>query len=535
MRRSYFKKRLHDAAVLEKDVDISKVLAPLSLEQMKTLKKEELLVLLDQEQKLRLQFQSFYREAAAANVELKEKKLFLEQQYVLLKNQFFAKSSERSPKPELSAQTQKKKKKKGKKKCQKPSERYPDIPLIKRDLELESPPQCGLCQVPMRDSGMVETSEFLTVIPMNFAVIEQNRHKYRCPKCHGDIMTTPAPPRICPGSAYSDEMILDVALSKYCDLIPIERYVSIAARRGVKGLPPQSLIELTHHLAKFLKIVYDRIRAEILLSRVLHADETPHRMLEGGGGKSSWYLWGFSNSTSSYFEIHDTRSGDVAGELLVQSRCERLVSDVFSGYAKAVRIANELRTKEGKPSILNCYCNAHARRKFKQVETPYAEESEKFVAIYAKIYRLNKMSKKWPDKILRLRAFMKPLFEQMKHWAQGLEGTISSKSVLWGAANYFLENYNELTLFLSDPDIPIDNNQEERELRNPVIGRKTWYGTHSVKGAQTNAILFTLVSSCKLCGVNPREYFRSAVADIHAGKSPLTPFEFKSRTPPAGG
>ena len=417
----------------------------------------------------------------------------------------------------------------------KPSERYPDIPLIKRDLELESPPHCGLCQVPMRDSGMVESSEFLTVIPMNFAVIEQNRHKYRCPKCHGDIQTTPAPPRICPGSAYSDEMILDVALTKYCDLIPIERYVSIAARRGVKGLPPQSLIELTHHLAKFLKIIYDKIRAEILLSRVLHADETPHRMLEGGGDKSSWYLWGFSNSRASYFEIHDTRSGNIAYELLVKSLCERLVSDVFSGYARAVRIANEQRVKEGKPLILNCYCNAHARRRFKQVETPYGEESEKFVALYAKIYRLNKMTKKWPHKILRLRRLMKPLFEQMKSLAEGLEGTISSKSVLWAAANYFLENYQELTLFLSDPDIPIDNNQEERELRNPVIGRKTWYGTHSVRGAETNAILFTLISSCKLCGVNPREYFRCVVQDLHAGKFPPTPSEFKSQTPPSRG
>lgn len=521
--------------MLDKDVDIAKVLAPLTLEQIKTLKKEEMALLLYQEQKLRLQFQSFYSEVKSANVELQEKKLFLEEQYVLLKNQFFAKSSERSPQPKSQPQDSKRKKK-AKKKCQKPSERYPDIPLIKRDLELETPPTCALCEIPMIDSGMVEAAEFLTVIPMSFAVIEQNRHKYRCPKCHGDIKTTPLPPRICPGSAYSDEMILDVALTKYCDLIPIERYVSIAARRGVVGLPPQSLIELTHHLAKFLKIIYDKIRAEILLSRVLHADETPHRMLEGGGDKSSWYLWGFSNSTSSYFEIHDTRSGDVAGDLLVESLCERLVSDVFSGYAKAVRIANEKREKDGKPPILNCYCNAHARRRFKQVETPYAEESEKFVALYAKIYRLNKIAKIRPHhRTLRVRRLMKPLFAQMKSFAEGLEGTISSKSVLWASANYFLENYNELTYFLSDPDIPIDNNQQERELRNPVIGRKTWYGTHSIRGAETNAVLFTIVSSCKLGGVNPREYFRSVVADIHAGKSPPTPHEFKSQTPHARG
>lgn len=512
----------------ENKVDLSKVLAPLSLEQIKSLKKEDVAELLFHEQNLRLQFQSFYNEAVAANVELQEKRLLLQEKYVLLKNQFFAKSSERSPRPKSEPPKDRKKKKKAKKN-QKPSERYPNIPLIKRDLELETPPHCGLCEAPMIKSGMTESCEFLTVIPMQFAVIEQHRHKYRCPKCHGDIKTTPAPPRICPGSAYSDEMILDVALSKFCDLIPIDRYVKMAARRGVKGLPPQSLIELTHHLAKFLKVTYDKIRAEILLSRVLHADETPHRMLEGGGETSNWYLWGFSNSKSSYFEIHNTRSGDVASNLLSQSLCERLVSDVFSGYARAVRIANELRAKEGRCPILNCYCNAHARRKFKNVDTPFLDESEKFVALYAKIYRLEKIARKRPyHRILRVRRLMKPLFEQMRVLAQGLEGTISSKSALATAANYFIENYKELTFFLTEPDVPIDNNQEERELRNPVIGRKTWYGTHSERGAETTAVLFTIVSSCKLCGVNPREYFRAVVAEIHAGKPPPTPNEYKA-------
>ncbi len=513
---------------MEKDIDISKVLAPLTLDQIKSLKKEDLAQLLFHEQDLRLQFQSFYHEAVAANVELQEKRLLLQEKYVRLKNKFFAKSSERTSRPKPDPKKDRKKKKKKAKKRQKPSERYPNIPLIQRDLELETLPTCGLCELPMVKSEMVESCEFLTVIPMQFAVIEQNRHKYRCAKCHGDIQTTPAPPRICPGSAYSDEMILDVGLSKFCDLIPIDRYVKMAARRGVVGLPPQSLIELTHHLAKFLKVVYDKIRIAILISRVLHADETPHRMLEGGGDTSNWYLWGFSNSESSYFEIHNTRSGDVAAELLSQARCERLVSDVFSGYAKAVRMANEQREKEGKCPIFNCYCNAHARRKFKNVDTPFIEESEKFVALYAKIYRLEKIAKKRPcHRILRVRRLMKPLFEQMKTLAEGLEGTISSKSALAQAANYFVKNYAELTFFLTEPDVPIDNNQQERELRNPVIGRKTWYGTHSERAAETAAILFTIVSSCKLCGVNPREYFRAAVTDIHTGKSPPTPSEYK--------
>ena len=79
-------------------------------------------------------------------------------------------------------------------------------------------------------------------------------------------------------------------------------------------------------------------------------------MLEGGGEKS-WYLWGFSSPTgSSYFETHDTRSGDVASELLVNSQCEYLMSDVFSGYRKAVRETNKVKMAQGQPLIKNIFC-----------------------------------------------------------------------------------------------------------------------------------------------------------------------------------
>ena len=86
------------------NLDISKVLTPLSLKQIKTLNKEELAVLLQGEQNIRLQFQSFYNEAKAVNEELRDKKLLIEEQFVVLKNKFFGKSSERrkiapQPKP----------------------------------------------------------------------------------------------------------------------------------------------------------------------------------------------------------------------------------------------------------------------------------------------------------------------------------------------------------------------------------------------------------------------------------------------------
>lgn len=460
----------------------------------------------------------------ALSEELEQKTLLVEDQYIVLKNKLFGKSSEKEGRPE----DKKEPKQKGapKTKVQLPSERYPDAPRIKRDIEFKEAPACKCCGEKLVDSGMTEDSEYMTVIPKQFIVVQEQRHKYRCESCHGDIQTAPAPPRIKSGSAYSDDMMLDVAMSKFCDLIPIGRYVKIAERSGIPDLPPQSLIETTHYLADFVKPAVELIKQDVKTKEVLNADETPHRMLEGDDN-SNWFLWGFSSTTAAYFEAHDTRSGEVASSFLEDSKCKYLMSDVYSGYAKAVREANERRLKCGCDPIKNIYCNAHARRRFKEAKNRFMDEAQFFVDKYKEIYRLEELAKgKSFEEKLTIRGEMIPHFEDMKMRALDLAPAFPEKSSIGKAIGYFLRNFKELTAFTMIASLPIDNNSQERLLRNPVIGRKTWYGTHSKRGAETTAILFTIVESCKLNRVNPREYLKCLVEGLHQGKKPFTPAEF---------
>jgi transposase len=108
-----------------------------------------------------------------------------------------------------------------------------------------------------------------------------------------------------------------------------------------------------------------------------------------------------------------------------------------------------------------------------------------------------------------------------------IKSSYSSKSSLVKAIDYFNRNFEGLTYFFKSDDLPIDNNSQERLMRNPVVGRKTWYGTHSRKGADTNAVLFSLVESCKLNKVNPREYFKDIVHALHEKRGIFTPGEYK--------
>lgn len=408
----------------------------------------------------------------------------------------------------------------------KPSERYPNAPVCEIPITINPLPGCEVCGKQMSDSGMTEDSEQLTVIPKKFEILRYKRSIYRC-SCQSCMVTAPVPAKIIEGSTYSNEMILDVVLSKYCDLIPMERYVGMAARSGMMDLPPNSLIDLTHKFSEFVKVVYGLIKSGVLAARVLNADETPHRMLEGSE-KKSWYLWGFSTPSLCFLECHDTRSGDVASEVLLNSVCEVLVTDVYSGYGKALKIVNQSRLLKGQVPIENGYCNGHSRRYFFQSRVNYPE-AYFYLDHYHEIYQLNKESKgKSPNEVLKLREKMKPRFEAMKARAMEESPRYPSGNKYGKAVNYFLGNYDGLTLFLEDPEVPIDNNAQERLLRSHVVGRKTWYGTHSEQGAETAAILFSIVETCKLNDVNPREYFKNLVQDLLVGKNPYTPSDYKN-------
>jgi hypothetical protein len=141
---------------------------------------------------------------------------------------------------------------------------------------------------------------------------------------------------------------------------------------------------------------------------------------------------------------------------------------------------------------------------------------------YKKIYKLEK-EKDFKNR----RMWQRLYYKLMERWGLKIRSNYSSKSSLVKGINYLLKNFDELTYFLKFEDLPIDNNSQERLLRSPVIGRKTWFGTHSKRGAQTNAKLFTIMETCKLNEVNPREYLKDVIHAIHKKREVFTPSEYK--------
>jgi len=485
--------------------DIEQALLPVTADQLKVLSRKDLVELLLCEQKMRIQ----------AFKDL-EKKFEVEGKFITLKRRVYGISSEKS-KLKTSSKKSKNKKKSPAKRNLKPSERYPNLDVEDWDIEFSGDVLCDCCGNTMKDSGLRETTEQLTVVPKKYFIKRYHHVTYKCSSCDS-IQTASRVPRIKPGSSYSDNLIIDVAMSKFCDLVPIERYAAIAGRDGVLGLPPNSLIELTHYLAELLLPVVDMIELEIKQQKILHADETPHRMMEQVKNKS-WYLWGFSSKYSAFFKCYPSRSGDIAKKFLKESLCRYFMSDAYAGYTKGVRLTNIDREED--KQIVEIFCNAHARRKFKELdENP---DADFFIFCYRKIYHLESRIKDQGIDKNFARSWQKFYFAAMEKKATKLIQTNFSNSGISKACNYFLKHYAGLSAFLTELDLPLDNNSQERLLRSPVVGRKTWYGTHSLQGGKTAGVLFSIVESCKLNNINPRTYVSEIVRRIHAGEKLFTP------------
>lgn len=412
------------------------------------------------------------------------------------------------------------------------TEQYPEAEVENRYIGFDRTPMCQCCDRGMIDSGLTEVTEQLHTIPARHKIIRLIRKKYKCTGCFMGLATAPMPLRIAPGSSLSDSFIIEAAIAKFYYLIPAERYAGMVSQSGLKEFPPQLILAAQHYLAEFLRPVYEMIRNLVQSSTLLHADETPHNMMEGSKIKG-WYLWGFSAPGAYYFEIHPTRSGSVASDFLATSLCIFLMSDVYTGYGRALREVNARRAAVGLPEIIALYCNSHSRRRFVEAAINYPEEAQFYINQYERIYSLDAELKTLIDPQSRIekRAEMRPFFESMVARGHQTRDAYSSKSSIVKAIDYLTNNYAGLTRFLDNPNLPVDNNAAERQLRTPVIGRKTWYGTHSERGVETTEILFSIMQTCRLIKIDPREYLRAVTKAMLSREAPFTPSQYMASIP----
>ena len=204
-----------------------------------------------------------------------------------------------------------------------------------------------------------------------------------------------------------------------------------------------------------------------------------------------------------------------------------LQADAFSGYDRIC----------AGDDVVEVACWAHARRKFVDAEASHPKEARRIVELIGRLYAIERRARERKvseDRVLAWRQrHARRRLARLRNELDHLSVTVLPRSPLGKAITYTLKNWTALNRYTEAAFLNIDNNHSERQIKQMVIGRKNWIFAGSENGARNAAILFSLVVSCKLHGVDPFAYFRDVLMRIHTHPADrieeLMPREWKLR------
>lgn len=381
----------------------------------------------------------------------------------------------------------------------------PNLPREPRLFELDAAdricPSCGADLQPM--PGQVEASEMIDVVEVSYRIIEVQQQKYVC-RCGGCVETAPGPERALPGSRYSLAFAIKVVLDKYLDHIPLERQVRIIGRHGLV-VTSQTLWDMALALARRLHRVDEALYAHVMAQSVIGLDQTGWPRLESGATKP-WQMWCLTAPGVVVHRIRDDKSAATFGAL-VGNYHGTIVCDALGTH--------EAGARDG-PGITLAGCWAHVYRKFEEA-LPNHPEAQRALAWIGALYEIDRRADGDLERLAALRAAEAPaVLAAFKEWLWQ-QATLKTLSI-GKAAAYTVANWERLTRFVADAQVPLDNNATERAIRGPVVGRKNHYGSKSRLGTQVAATLYTILETAKLHAIDPAVYLVEALRAVDRGE-----------------
>jgi transposase len=391
----------------------------------------------------------------------------------------------------------------------------------------ESEKTCSCCGAQKKHIGDDVTEE-LEYKPAVFFVNQYVRPKYACPKCPDNgITTAPMPPRPIDKGVAGPGLLAYILVSKYVDHLPLYRLQQMFMRYNIH-IHRSSMVGWIAELCNPLEAIYRAMKETVLSSFLIQADETTLKVLDDTVKDKCvlGYLWPYvGDGKCAVFEFRDSRSHDGPTDFLSTVTDRYLLSDGYAGYNDVVK----------KQRLTHLMCWAHARRKFFEQK----DLAPDFVAsVLEHIKELYKVELEAAEGKLDYKARYElrkqktvPLLDKIEKLLKNPGMVILPKNKIAEAIDYTLNHWAQLTRFLEDGRLPIDNNLCENTIRPVALGRKNWLFAGSIDGAKRMAIIYSLVATCKLNGINPYEYFLDILpkaASYPASKVvDLTPINWK--------
>jgi len=310
-------------------------------------------------------------------------------------------------------------------------------------------------------------------------------------------------------------LLAHVLTAKFADHLPLYRQSQMYAREAIE-LDRSVLARWVGEASELMAPLVEVLRRYVMSTDKLHGDDTPLPVLAPGKGRTKiGRFWtyvrdsrpaGDAAPAAVWFSYSPDRKGEHPQRHLAKFR-GILQADAYSGFNKLY---------EG-GLIQEAPCMAHIRRKFFELmdahQSPIATEAVERIAA---LYQIEKEIRGRPPEERRevrdTRA--RPLLDSMRRWLQTSLGKLTPKSETASAIQYAIGRWDALARYLDDGRIELDNMIAERALRPVAVGRRNYLFAGSDKGGERAAIVYSLIGSAKLNGLDPEAYLRYVLSNI---------------------
>jgi transposase len=377
-----------------------------------------------------------------------------------------------------------------------------------------------------------ELSEQLDIIPAKIQVLQHIKYKYTCKRCE-IIKTAKGPRSPIPKSIATPGLLAHVMVSKFKDHLPLYRQENIFRRADV-DIPRNTLSLWAIKTAQALVPLYKLAQDMIIHYDVAYSDETRVQVLKEPGRKpeAKAYMWCFIGGSPEkrcvIYHYNISRAHTVLEDLL-PGFSGYLHTDGFSAYG-AYAVDHALK-------LVGCWM--HCRRNFFEVARSTETKGLADLAIekIGKLYEIEDRMREEKfsfDKRYEYRQLhSKPLLKEFESFLDEHMDKILPKSPLAQAFTYAVNQWPKLIRYIEDGRLEIDNGLSERKIKPFVIGRKNWMFCHSIPGARAAEILFSIIETCDLHGVEPYAYLRYVLTKLPYAKTVadlecLMPFNVKA-------
>jgi hypothetical protein len=279
-----------------------------------------------------------------------------------------------------------------------------------------------------------------------------------------------------------------------------------------------------------LEPLYQALRLYLLSATYLQADETPIAVLDKQkkGDTHQGYHWVYYSPEERLvlFDYQQGRGRDGPAKLLKGYK-GYLQTDGYAAYEQF----------EAREDIILVGCMAHARRYFEHALENDKTRAEKVLLWMQQLYAVEREARdknlSAQDRYLLRQQKARSVMDLLGEWLVEEHAKVLPKSAIGKAIYYLVARYNKIYLYLEDGRLEIDNNLIENSIRPVALGRKNYLFAGSHAGAQRAAIVYSLLGSCKLQGINPNDYLQDVLQrlpdqPINQLKDLLPPFWKKS-------